>query len=47
MDDAQRPSPGSLLRLALAGELLLVVLAVGWARYRGSSAEPGRRSLAP
>ncbi len=25
----------SLLRLALAGELLLVVVAVGWARYRG------------
>ena len=34
MDEAQRPSPNSLLRLALAGELLLVLLALGWARYR-------------
>ena len=35
MDDAQRSSSISLLQLALAGELLLVVAAVGWARYRG------------
>ena len=34
MDDAPRASPISLLRLALAGELLLVLLALGWARYR-------------
>ena len=34
MDEAQRPSPNSLLRLALAGELLLVLLALAWARYR-------------
>ena len=35
MDEAQRPSPVSLLRLALAGELVLVLLALAWARYRG------------
>lgn len=35
MDEAQHPSPASLLRLALAGELVLVLLALAWARYRG------------
>jgi len=35
VDEAQRPSPVSLLRLALAGELVLVLLALAWARYRG------------
>ena len=34
MDEAQRPAPNSLLRLALAGELLLVLLALVWASYR-------------
>lgn len=34
VDEARARSPNSLLRLALAGELLLVLLALGWARYR-------------
>ena len=34
MDDVPRASPISLARLALAGELLLVLLALVWARYR-------------
>ena len=50
VDEAQRPSPNSLLRLALAGELLLVLLALGWARYRALSlsvaAGPWPRDLA-
>lgn len=36
-----RPTAGELLRLALAGEALLVLLALAWARYRGLPLETG------
>ena len=36
-----RPTAVELLRLALAGEALLVLLALGWARYRGLPLEAG------
>ncbi len=36
-----RPTAGELLRLALAGELLLVLLALAWARYRGLPLDAG------
>lgn len=39
--DRTRSTAGELLRLALAGELLLVLLAFGWARYRGLSLSVG------
>ena len=36
-----RPTAGELLRLALAGEALLVLLALAWARYRSLPLETG------
>ena len=38
---ATRPTAGELLRLALAGEALLVLLALAWTRYRGFPLDAG------